>query len=113
MDKVREMGHVGSNGYVELMQSSLAERIGIAQTTMMTKLKALQKDGYVDYILPFRGKTTTILGDIDEVPFERVRERKHVRLQRIGDLEEFMEVPNEDTYEYLCEYFGIAKSEQG
>lgn len=107
IDVVKQWGMASTNGYLEITSPLLATHLKLKPSTLMTKLRQLSKESYLDYTLPFRGKTTKIIGDVSRVPFERVNRRREQQLSKLDEVRDFIDVPDNLKHDHLQEYFGI------
>lgn len=106
LQQVRQLGHYKADCY-EVDLSALVNTTGVKYTTLTTKLRELDKNGYIVYQPPFRGSTTTIIGDLSQVDFERNEKNRKDGLAKLDRLWEYLGVPDEHKYAYLKNYFGV------
>lgn len=111
LNVVRKHGVLQTSGYYEINQSSLTAESGLKQSTLMTKIRQLAKESYLEYTLPFKGKTTKVIGDVSLVPFDRIKKRKQSQIDKLDVVRDFVHVMDSAKHQYLQGYFGIEDSQ--
>lgn len=107
LDLIKRIGFARADGFYELAQSFLVNESGLKAATLMTKIRNLDKAGYLKYALPFRGKTTQIIGDPVMVDHERIALRRAEQLKKLDEVEDFVNTPDLMKHDFLQEYFGV------
>jgi ATP-dependent DNA helicase RecQ len=102
---VRKFGRLMPNERYEVNMEFLAAQTARKVTTMQTHLKKLDQEGYILYTAPFRGKTTTLKGDLTMVDFERLQQRKEASYEKLEAIYRFHDTPDEDKHQFLTTYF--------
>lgn len=105
MAQVTKAGRPSPDGQWEVGLKALADLVELRPTTVMSKLRTLSKEGYLSYKTPFSGKTTRIVGNLDQVDFARVSERRQFGFDQIEAVRRFMDVTDDTKLDYLQEYF--------
>lgn len=108
LEIVKSKGFASNGGYYEMTPVAFSEHTGLKSSTLMTKVRQLAKEGYLEYTLPFKGKTTKIIGAVNLVPFDRVQERRQTQLAKLDVVQEFIHVPDGEKHDYLQHYFGVS-----
>jgi len=90
----------------------LGERLKIKDKKLKDILKALDKEGYINYFPPFRGKPTKIVGDIDSVDFKRIKSRFDAGMTKLSRVIDYHDCPDKDKHTFLQDYFGVKSDEQ-
>jgi ATP-dependent DNA helicase RecQ len=109
--EIFKTGDLTPSGYYTGTLDYFAETAKVKSSTLMTKVRQLAKEGYLDYTLPFKGKTTRIVGTPDLVPFDRIQERRQAQLDKLDTVQEFVHVNDATKHDYLQQYFGIKAKE--
>jgi ATP-dependent DNA helicase RecQ len=107
VEDVRKYGLLLPNGNFEVSMELLLAQTNRKQKTTETHFKKLEQDGFIIYTRPFRGKTTSLKGDLSLVDFERIKVRRNEAYEKLDCLREFHNVPDQDKHEYLQNYFGV------
>lgn len=100
-------GVLRGDGYYEINQTAFATESGLKSSTLMTKVRQLSKEAYLEYTLPFRGKTTRVIGDLSLVAFDRIKQRRDSQLDKLDVVRDFIHVADSQKHDYLQGYFGI------
>lgn len=111
MDVAKKHGVLRGDGYYEINQTAFSTESGLKSTTLMTKVRQLAKEAYLEYTLPFRGKTTRVIGDIGLVPFEKIKQRRESQLDKLDVVRDFIHVGDAGKHDYLQGYFGVEDSQ--
>lgn len=111
LEIAKQHGFLAPTGYYELTTAHYANKADIRPATLMTKIRQLAKEGYLEYTLPFKGKTTRIIGDPKQVPYERIQSRRQLHLSKLDLVQEFVHVNDPNKHDYLQRYFGILSKE--
>ena len=107
LEIAKQQGVRNANGFFEIRVSKYAAEANLKSPTLMNRLRSLQKEGYLEYVLPFRGKTTRIVGDVKQVAFSRIQERKALHLAKLGEVRDFVFTSDPDKHSFLRRYFGL------
>lgn len=111
LEIVKQKGHLTATGYYTMSLAHFAQEAEVKSSTLMTKVRQLSKEGYLEYTLPFKGKTTRVIGTPDMVPFARIQERRELQLDKLDIVQEFVHVHDPNKHDYLQNYFGIKARE--
>jgi len=108
LDDVKKYGMLLPDGSVDLSIDLLLKQTGRKYATVHSHLKKLDKDGFIVYTLPFRGKTTVMKGDLSLVDFERLAQRKRDAYAKLDAMQDLLNTPDEQKHEFLTNYFSHA-----
>lgn len=98
-------GGVETDGFLEIDLSWLSVMWGITEESVTRNLKQWDKDGKISYVPPFTGKTTQLLGGLDLVDFNRLKEKEAMDYAKLQKVIDYFDVPDEQKHDYLEEYF--------
>ena len=107
LEDVKSYGLQLPNGSYEVNMEMFLAQTGRKQATLNNHLKKLDTAGNILYTMPFRGKTTTLKGDLSLIDFARLEKRKREATNKLEALYEFAAVPDQDKHAYLEKYFGV------
>ena len=102
---IEEIGILGDDEFYEVDINFACDRIGKKMATVKAYLKTLHNEGYVEYIPPFRGVPTKILGDLSKIDFQHLSAKAEQSYKKLQKLVEFCEVPDESKHAFLQNYF--------
>jgi len=97
---------------IEFDLDALGEKLKLKDKKLKDILKSLDKEGYINYIAPYRGKPTRIVGDIDKVDFRRLKGRYESGMAKLSRVIDYHDCPDRDKHTFLQEYFGVKVDEQ-
>lgn len=107
IDLLKAVGNPREDGVLEFKMSTLLQIGKLKHTKTNEILKQLDQNGYITYTRPFRGKTTKIVGDVGQVDFNRVAKRRALSLEKLRQVQEFANTPDDQKHTFLQRYFGI------
>lgn len=99
-----------ADGHYQLQLSVLVQHSGVKYATVQQKIRSLEKNAYIYYVAPYRGKITKVISDLSKVPWDKIERRRRMQLQKIKELRDFVSLPDEHKHDALLEYFHVAKS---
>ena len=103
---VKTYGMTLPDGAIDLHLELLLSNTGRKYATVHNHLKRLAKEGFIIYTTPFRGKTTTLKGDLSLVDFQRLEQRREDAYAKLDSVREYLRVPDEQKHQFLTDYFG-------
>jgi superfamily II DNA helicase RecQ len=74
--------------------------------TVKKHLKLMEQAGNIVYTTPFRGKTTTIKGDLSLVDFDRLKAKRDAAYEKLQQTYEYFRTPDNLKHDFLQKYFG-------
>ena len=100
-------GNVGFlNGkFYDIDLEFLSERRQVKIPVLTKELQLLDREDYIIYVPPFRGKPTKLLGGLDLVDFDKLSERKAAAVSRLSGLVTFCGLTNDQKHKFLSSYF--------
>jgi len=110
MNTVERVGVKNGDGF-DFNLDTLIEVSGIKQKRATDMLKALDKEGYLTYIPPFRGKPTRITGKLEQVDFVRIKEKHTASLSKLSRVISYHDTPDPKKHDFLQAYFGVKDSD--
>lgn len=94
-----------SNGFYDFDIDILAQMLGLAPSTMSTHLRNWNAEGLVQYEPPPRTTPKRIIGDLEQVQFERLRIKRSEAFGKLDYVEGYFNQPDDKKREYLRDYF--------
>lgn len=88
---------------------TVAEELGVADKTLRGRLSSYQKDGYMKYYPPFRGAPMRIVGSIQQVDFNKLREQARVSEEKLQQVLDYHATPDDEKHAFLETIFGTKK----
>lgn len=112
LDVVKEDGvfekATGDHGRLYSIDMNLiVKKLAKVETTIMTHLRQLQKEGKIDLFPPFRGKVTRVLKDPSEEEYAWADEWRDAEMGKIQDIEKYLKTPDEQKTKFLTDYFKL------
>jgi ATP-dependent DNA helicase RecQ len=103
--EIEKIGFTNEVGFIEFNATNLAEALGLKPVKVRETLKELDKNGYIKWAPPFRGKTTKIIGGIELVDFEYLKRRRKLAIEKLETVFQYHRVPSENKHAYIADYF--------
>lgn len=103
-----KFGVQNSEGYYEFQMVSMVQGLKVPDKRIRDNLQILAKNGYIDYVVPFRGSTTRVIGDIGLVDFEVLDRKRNESVQKMNQMVDYFETPDELKHDFLLDYFGVS-----
>lgn len=100
-----DYGYINDKGFLELELSFLAEQAGSAEQTVITHLRYMDSQDYIKLILPDRRPPIRIIGDINNVDFDYLENKRSESYKKLEQVLEFHRTPNKNKHDYLQQYF--------
>ncbi len=104
---VQSVAVKSASGVHEFKMSQLIAEGKLKSRKTDEVFKELDQNGYIKYSRPFRGKTTKLLGEVDQVDFARIAKRKELSLQKLDQVRAYVKTPDSQKHDYLKHYFGV------
>ena len=98
-------GRDAGGWWYEVSLNHMSGIIGNVVTTIRRTCRDLHDGGFVNYQAPFRGKVTEFIGDISEVNFERLQQKRDEGFRRMQEVKEYLTLPDGDKSRYITNYF--------
>lgn len=105
MEALRGISSQGLAGALEFDLDNLATRMGVSDTTVRRYLNQWHKDEWINFVAPFKGKTTRIIGDLSRVDFDRLQASALNAHKKLDMVVEYMRIPDSKKHAYLAKYF--------
>jgi hypothetical protein len=103
--EIEKIGFKNEQGFFEFNPINLADALGIKTRKLNDTLKELDKNGYIQWVAPYRGKTTKIVGDIKLVDFDYLKRRRESYVDKLNTVFEFCKVPDDRKHDFIADYF--------
>lgn len=100
---IEKFGIPNDNGFLEVDEEFMAQQIGVSPATIKRHLKILDDNDYIVYVPPPRGRPIAIIGDVDQVDFERLKQKEKDAHGKLQDVINFHYTA--DKHKYLETYF--------
>lgn len=107
IDSIRRLGQM-RDGFLCLDFASLVTETKQKAAGLKTSLRDLDKNGYLKYIAPFGGKTTRVVGTLDQVDFERLEVKRGEAYGKLDHLLAYIATPDESKHDFMLDYFKVA-----
>ena len=104
-DSIFEYGVINSSGFVEIDLGFLVNELGVKETTIKTKLSALAKNNYIEYLPPARSKPIKIIGPTTNIDMEYLKNKKKEAYHKLELVDTFYKVHDSKKHEFLTAYF--------
>ena len=105
LEAISDFGIMGDDGFYEADLEVVAGAVSIKSTTLRTKLRDLDSDGYIMFIPPFRGTPTKILTDLSSIDFESLAAKASSEFSKLQDVKEFLDCKDSEKGQFLHNYF--------
>jgi RecQ family ATP-dependent DNA helicase len=100
-------GSEETDGFVEFDLNWLISEVSLGQATVSKYLRDWDKAGLIRYVAPFRGAPSQIIGKIDLIDFDRLRQKSIDARRKLDDLLRYFDIPDADKHAYIEEYFQV------
>ena len=106
IETIEDLGilNIDTNFY-EADIDAVAGMLDLKSTSLKTKLRELDKDGYIIYVAPFRGTPLKIISDLSLINFNNLEKKADMERKKLQDVSDFINVPNADKLQFLHDYF--------
>lgn len=108
--QIQRGGMETNSSFYDVNLDWLRQQIGVTAETVTKRLKQWEKDGYIDYTAPFRGKPRVLTGDISRVDFERLAYKRRLAWKKLKKAQEYMEIPDREKHDWFADYFAHWRS---
>ncbi len=111
LDTVRKIGYpvAGVPGAFELKLSVFVAQTKLKITKVKETFKLLEKNGYLQFTPPFAGKTTKVIGTIDQVDFDKLAARYRDKLRKLDEMQDYADTEDQLKADFLQDYFTPTK----
>lgn len=83
----------------------LGPRVLQAETTAKNSIKQWAKDGLIEYLEPFRGTPTKLIGDLSMVDFDRIEAKGREAYAKLERVVHYLRLPDAEKHDFLQDYF--------
>ena len=80
--------------------------VDLKSNTLKTKLRELDKDGYIVYVAPFRGTPIKVISDLSLINFKILENKADVERDKLNAVQSFIQQPDSKKGSFLHQYFG-------
>ena len=105
-----DLGALNASGFLEVDLEQLARKCSVTEPTVQTWLKNWSSTGALEYIPPFRGKPTRLIGRLENVNFERLEHKAELARLKLRQVLTYHSIPDKDKHAYLEKYFLTGKT---
>jgi ATP-dependent DNA helicase RecQ len=95
------------DGYRDISLDFLAAELGLTRATVQRHLKQFQEENKIEYVPPYNGSVTMVVGSLDLVDFPRLAEKKRRERDKLDKVLEYLNTPDEDKHDWLDQYFEV------
>jgi ATP-dependent DNA helicase RecQ len=108
MQLVNEIGIPNDKGFIEFDMNEFAESVGRGYPTVRKWFKQWAKDDkFVRFVDPYVGSETRIVGDISQVDFDRLEQKREDAYQKLEDVVKYVNLPDDEKHAYIEDYFEV------
>ena len=108
--KIRELGTQDTRGEWNCDLRLLSARMGLGEPTVRKALNVWHSNGMINFVQPFRGKITKIIGDLSLVDFDRLEEKAAMATTKLEQVLKYLSLPDGAHHAYLESYFEGAEN---
>lgn len=106
IEVIEDLGILDSKtNFYEADIEAVADMLDIKSATLKTKLRELDKDGYIIYVSPFRGTPLKIINDLSLINFDNLEKKSAMEHSKLTEVNNFIMCEDRDKLEYLHSYF--------
>tara|TARA_B100000579_G_scaffold437938_1_gene470092 strand:+ start:13708 stop:15345 length:1638 start_codon:yes stop_codon:yes gene_type:complete len=105
LEAISDFGIMGDDGFYEADMEAIATTVGIKSTTLRTKLRDLDKDGYIIFVPPFRGVPTKVISDLSKIDFDGLQKKAALELGKLNHVRDFLNTDDNEKGVFLHNYF--------
>ncbi len=92
--------------FIEADIDAVADMVDLKSNTLKTKLRELDKDGYIVYVAPFRGTPIKVISDLSLINFKILENKADVERDKLNAVQSFIQQPDSKKGSFLHQYFG-------
>lgn len=102
------LGMEEPDGTIAIDLDFLSEEMGLTKPTIVKTLKNFHDLGFIKYIPPLSAPPIEIIGDLKNVDFEHLTSKRLEKENKLREVVEFIDIPDDKKSEYLDNYFEAA-----
>ena len=107
---IREVSKKDSSGFYRVSLQWLSDKVELTSQTVQNYIRKWEKDSWIDYDPPYRGSVTMVTGSLDNVDFDRLKEKAKREYEKFHALQDFLSTPDEEKHAWMEEYFEVDES---
>lgn len=96
---------IKNDDYYEFDENLLSVRIGVERATVYKWLRTWHEKGMIIHEPPFRGYATKVVGRMELIDFERLKEKAEHAYRKFDQVMEYNDVPDDEKHDFLENYF--------
>jgi ATP-dependent DNA helicase RecQ len=106
LEAIEDLGILNRDtGFFEADIEAVAGFLDLKPNTFKTKLRELDKDGYIVYVAPFRGTPIKIISDLSLINFEKLERKKEMEMLKLETVRQFINEDDSNKSQFLHSYF--------
>jgi ATP-dependent DNA helicase RecQ len=103
----RKTSTMDADGNYPVNLDFVAAEVGLTRQTVTNHLKNLQDEKKIEYIPPYRGAVTMVVGGIQLVDFERLKEKRKREREKLNKVIEYINTPDHLKHDWFEAYFEV------
>lgn len=107
-----ESAGIEQDGFIEFDIDWLVDQLNLGYPTVIKHLRKWADANVVRFIPPFTGSTTKLVGRIQQVDFARLQEKSDAAYEKLEEVINYVETPDDMKHDYLEKYFQIGEEHQ-
>lgn len=104
---VETIGFKNPQGFYEFSLDTLYTQLNSKPMKVKNWLKELDGHGFIQYVPPYRGKTTRIVGDVSKINYDAIAKHYRQCLAKLDRVLQFHDTPDDEKQDFLQKYFGV------
>ncbi|NDG53570.1 MAG: ATP-dependent DNA helicase RecQ [Flavobacteriia bacterium] len=106
LEAIEDLGILNRDtGFYEADIDAVSGFLDLKPNTFKTKLRELDKDGYIVYVAPFRGTPIKIISDLSLINFEKLERKKEMEMLKLETVRQFINEDDSNKSQFLHRYF--------
>lgn len=101
---VKDYG-IEEDGFYQIDLNWFADHVGLAYNTVCNHFRKWDEESRIRYIPPYRGAATKIVGNIDQIDFERLAIKATMAYTKLEQVVAYIKTPDIDKHAFLEHYF--------
>lgn len=106
-DFMETNGIKDADGFYTVDIDGLVEHVGVSDQTVRNWLKKWHSSDKLRYIPPFSGTPTQIIGNLNDIDFDRVETKAKEAVEKLAKVLEYCNLPDNEKHDFLETYFEI------
>jgi len=95
------------DGFLEFDLEEFTETVGLTYPTVRKWFKQWTQEKYIRFVDPYTGSETRIIGDLSQVDFARLSEKRELAYRKLDDVVTYVNLPDDEKHGYIEDYFEV------